>query len=102
MNIQTVRFVGAGGRRPAWRPALAQPVTASLMTPPSAAVPDPRTPFIDSALFNFVFSALGATVSGMLSYYASGRRETMAYVTGIAAGILGIKALSELQDVRKR
>lgn len=98
--IQPVRL--AGQRPPAWRPALAQAVTAATMTPPGAVTVAQKPPFIDSALLSAVFSGLGATASGILAYAASYRKNNLSYLFGIMGGILGFKAIAELNDARER
>lgn len=102
--IQPVRLA-LGGPRPAWRPAMGQQVQAAPMTPPSA-MPVPaapsRAPFIDSALMSFTFDILGATASGILAYGAATRKNKLAYLFGIMSGVMGFKAIADLNDVRVR
>jgi hypothetical protein len=100
--IQPVRLAGQGNRVPAWRPALAQAITTVPVTPPGAVIAPPKPPFIDSALLGAIFSGLGATASGILAYAASYRKNNLSYLFGIMGGILGFKALAELNDARER
>jgi hypothetical protein len=101
--IQPVRLA-LGGLRPSWRPAMGQPVQTSPVTPPSAAVtvvPE-KPPIVDSALVSFTFDVLGATASGILAYGAASRKNKLSYLFGIMAGVMGFKAVADLNDIRTR
>lgn len=97
--------------KPTWVPTsapvkkLSQSVTASPMTPPSA-----RPPFIDSALVGFLLSGAGAVSTGILAYGASTVNKaaglpgtnSWAFIFGIMSGLLSLKAVADLSEIRVR
>lgn len=91
--------------RPRPQPRLAQTVVTTPTTPPGAVVPgtEARPPFIDSSLVSFIFSALGATAYGILSYgSASVKAHTWSKIFGVVSGVLALKSLYDLSNVRER
>lgn len=98
--IQPVRLALG---RPAWRPAMAQQVTAAPTTPPNVLPPAEEKPaFIDSALVSLIFDVVGATSSGILAYAAAARKNKLAWVFGTMATLMTMKGFTDLYDVRKR
>lgn len=85
------------------RPRLAQTVVTSPVTPPGGTVNVARPAFIDSALMNLVFDALGATACGILSYGASiTDNHTWSKIYGVLATALAIRGVYNLTNVRER
>lgn len=86
---------------PTYRQGLAQAVTA---TPPVAVTTPPKPPpFLDSALSSVIFDIFGVMAFGNLAYFSNKANNTpLTLINGIIAGFMGIKALSDLSEVRKR
>lgn len=85
------------------RARLAQTVITSPVTPPGGTVTVVRPPFIDSALMNLVFDALGATACGILSYGSSIMgNHTWSKIYGVLATALAIRGVYDLTNVRER
>lgn len=92
--------------KPAARPLLAQSVVSTPSTPPGTIVvnaPAPPSPFVDSALVNAAIAGLGtvAWYTMTRAFYSAERYKT-AIFTGTLTGLLGVKTLFDILDLRVR
>lgn len=92
--------------KPAPRQLLAQAVVATPSTPPGTIVvnpPAPPSPFVDSALVNAVVAGIGtvAWYTMTRAFYSAERYKT-AIFTGTLTGLLGVKTLFDILDLRVR
>lgn len=88
---------------PAIRSRLGQPVITTPTTPPGVVLAPSRPPFIDSALVSFIFDTLGATAYGILSYGSSTvKAHTWSKIFGIVSGLLAVKGLYDLSNIRTK
>jgi len=92
--------------RPAARPMLAQAVVATPSTPPGTVIVNPPTtppPFVDSAFVSAIVAGLGtvAWYTMTRAFYSAERYKT-AIFTGTLTGLLGIKTLFDIWDLRVR
>lgn len=86
------------------RPLLAQSVVATPSTPPGTVIVNSAPPpFVDSALVNAVIAGLGtvAWYTMTRAFYSAERYKT-AIFTGTLTGLLGVKTLFDIWDLRVR